>query len=102
MNWKKKGRIDKIILYGSYARGGWVDEPHTAKGYRSDFDLLIIVSDKRLTEKVDYWLKVEDRLNRKLAIDKTLQTPVNFIALSITEDHDWLSKEDRRLGKGGV
>lgn len=29
--WKKKGRIDKIILYGSYAGGGWVDEPHTAK-----------------------------------------------------------------------
>src|SRR6218665_1654008 len=28
MSWKKKGRIDKIILYGSYARGGWVDEPH--------------------------------------------------------------------------
>jgi predicted nucleotidyltransferase len=45
--WKKKGRILKIILYGSYARGGWVDEPHTAKGYQSDFDLLIIVSDKR-------------------------------------------------------
>src|SRR3546814_7861911 len=57
MNWKKKGRIDKIILYGSYARGGWVDEPNTAKGYRSDFDLLIIVSDNRLTDKVDYWLK---------------------------------------------
>src|SRR3546814_16028521 len=46
--WKKKGRIEKIILYGSYARGGWVDEPHTAKGYLSDFDLLIIVNDKRL------------------------------------------------------
>jgi hypothetical protein len=30
--WKKKGRIQKIILYGSYASGGWVDEPHTAKG----------------------------------------------------------------------
>jgi len=26
-DWKKRGRIDKIILYGSYARGGWVDEP---------------------------------------------------------------------------
>jgi len=24
--WKKKGRIEKIILYGSYARGGWVDD----------------------------------------------------------------------------
>lgn len=54
--WKKRGRIDKIILYGSYARGGWVDEPHTAKGYQSDFDLLIIVNDKRLTDRVDYWL----------------------------------------------
>ena len=31
--WKKAGRILKVILYGSYARGTWVDEPHTAKGY---------------------------------------------------------------------
>src|SRR3546814_755509 len=91
MSWKKKGRIDKIILYGSYARGGWVDEPHTAKGYRSDFDLLIIVRDKRLTEKVDYWLKVEDRLNRELAIDKTLHTPVNFIVHTIQEVNDGLA-----------
>lgn len=91
MNWKKKGRIDKIILYGSYARGGWVDEPHTAKGYRSDFDLLIIVSDKRLTDKVDYWLKVEDRLNRELAIDKTLHTPVNFIVHTMSEVNDGLA-----------
>ena len=62
--WKKKGRILKIILYGSYARGGWVDEPHTAKGYQSDFDLLIIVNDQRLTDRVDYWAKAEERLNR--------------------------------------
>lgn len=43
-DWKRKGRIAKIILYGSYARGGWVDEPHTAKGYQSDYDLLIVVT----------------------------------------------------------
>jgi predicted nucleotidyltransferase len=91
MNWKKKGRIEKLILYGSYARGGWVDEPHTAKGYRSDFDLLIIVSDKRLTDKVDYWLKLEDRLNRELAIDKTLHTPVNFIVHTMQEVNDGLA-----------
>jgi predicted nucleotidyltransferase len=58
-DWKKKGRILKIILYGSYARGNWVDEPHTAKGYQSDFDLLIIVSDPRLTDRVKYWAKAE-------------------------------------------
>lgn len=91
MSWKKKGRIDKIILYGSYARGGWVDEPHTAKGYRSDFDLLIIVNDKRLTERVDFWLKLEDRLIRELAIDKTLHTPVNFIVHTLQEVNDGLA-----------
>src|SRR3546814_16705484 len=91
MSWKKKGRIDKLILYGSYARGGWVDEPHTAKGYRSDFDLLIIVNDKRLTERVDFWLKLEDRLIRELAIDKTLHTPVNSIVHT--------QSEGRRVGR---
>src|SRR5690606_11780035 len=78
-------------LYGSYARGGWVDEPHTAKGYRSDFDLLIIVNDKRLTEKVDFWGKLEDRLIRELAIDKTLKTPVNFIVHTLQEVNDGLA-----------
>src|SRR3546814_5870192 len=91
MGWKKKCRIDKLILYGSYARGGWVDEPHTAKGYRSDFDLLIIVNDKRLTERVDFWLKLEDRLIRELAIDKTLHTSVNFIVHTLQEVNDGLA-----------
>ena len=89
--WKKKGKIEKIVLYGSYARGGWVDEPHTAKGYRSDFDILIIVNDKRLTDKVDYWLKLDNRLIRELAIDKTLKTPVNFIVHTLGEVNDGLA-----------
>jgi predicted nucleotidyltransferase/HEPN domain-containing protein len=89
--WKKKGRILKIILYGSYARGGWVDEPHTAKGYQSDFDLLIIVNDKRLTDRVEYWAKAEERLNRELAITKALKTPVNFIVHTLHEVNDGLA-----------
>jgi predicted nucleotidyltransferase/HEPN domain-containing protein len=90
-DWKKKGRILKIILYGSYARGGWVDEPHTAKGYQSDFDLLVIVSDKRLTDRVEYWVKAEERLNRELSITKTLRTPVNFIVHTLHEVNDGLA-----------
>ncbi|MEG3178237.1 HEPN domain-containing protein [Sphingomonas sp. RB3P16] len=89
--WKKRGRIEKVILYGSYARGGWVDEPHTAKGYQSDFDLLIIVNDKRLTDRIDYWSKLEDHLNRELAITKTLKTPVNFIVHTLQEVNDGLA-----------
>jgi predicted nucleotidyltransferase/HEPN domain-containing protein len=90
-DWKKKGRILKIILYGSYARGGWVDEPHTAKGYQSDFDLLIVVNDDRLTDRVQYWAKAEERLNRELAITRTLRTPVNFIVHSLHEVNDGLA-----------
>jgi predicted nucleotidyltransferase len=89
--WKRKGRIQKVILYGSYARGGWVDEPHTAKGYQSDYDLLIIVNDKRLTDRVEFWLKLEERLNRELAVTKTLRTPVNFIIHTLQEVNDGLA-----------
>ncbi|KTE15571.1 nucleotidyltransferase and HEPN domain-containing protein [Sphingopyxis sp. H115] len=83
--WKRKGRIAKIILYGSYARGGWVDEPHTAKGYQSDYDLLVIVNDQRLTDRVEYWSKLDDRLIREYGVAKSLRTPVNFIVHSLDE-----------------
>ena len=89
--WKKKARVLKIILYGSYARGGWVDEPHTAKGYQSDYDLLIIVNDKRVADRVAYWLRLEERLNRELAITGALRTPVNFIVHTLQEVNDGLA-----------
>ncbi|MBB4858776.1 putative nucleotidyltransferase/HEPN domain-containing protein [Novosphingobium chloroacetimidivorans] len=79
---RKRGRILKVILYGSHARGGWVDEPHTAKGYVSDFDLLIIVNQKELTDKAAYWTAAEQRLiEEKLA--GRLRTPTNFVV------HTW-------------
>lgn len=89
--WKKSGRILKVILYGSYARGGWVDEPHTAKGYQSDFDLLVIVNDERLTDRVDYWARADERLVRELAITGTLRTPVNFIVHTLQQVNDGLA-----------
>jgi predicted nucleotidyltransferase/HEPN domain-containing protein len=84
-DWKKQARILKVILYGSYARGGWVDEPHTAKGYQSDFDLLVIVNHEKLTDRVEFWATAEDKLNRELAITGTLRTPVNFIVHTLQE-----------------
>lgn len=91
-DWKKQARILKVILYGSYARGGWVDEPHTAKGYQSDFDLLVIVNHEKLTDRVEFWSTAEDRLNRELAITKTLHTPVNFIVHTLAEVNAGLSE----------
>ena len=90
-DWKKAGRILKVILYGSYARGTWVDEPHTAKGYQSDFDLLIIVNDKRLTDRVKYWAKLDERLMREYGVTGTLHTPVNIIVHTLQEVNDGLA-----------
>ena len=83
---KKDGRIYKIILFGSYARGTWVDEPHTSKGYRSDFDILVIVSNKELAES-KYWDKPIDRL----MWDKEIETPVGLIAHGAREISNFLN-----------
>ncbi|PEQ10442.1 nucleotidyltransferase [Novosphingobium sp. PC22D] len=90
--WKKAGRIHKLILYGSYARGNWIDEPHTAKGYKSDYDLLIIVNDRRLTDRVRYWGRLDERLTREYGIAGTLKTPVNFIVHTLQEVNDGLAQ----------
>lgn len=91
VEWKRHARILKVILYGSYARGGWVDEPHTAKGYQSDFDLLVIVNHDKLTDRVEFWANAEERLNRELAVTRTLRTPVNFIVHTLQEVNDGLA-----------
>jgi uncharacterized protein len=71
--WKRGGRILKVVLYGSYARGGWVDDP--VGGYRSDYDILVVVSDERLTDVVDFWSVADDRLLRETSISKSLSAP---------------------------
>lgn len=87
-DFKKRGRILKIILFGSYAKGGWVDEPFTMKGYRSDFDLLIIVNNSKLCDFAEYWYKAADRLIR----DPSIKTPVSFIVHSRREVNKYLKE----------
>lgn len=86
--WKRQARILKMVLFGSYARGGWVDEPHTAKGYQSDFDILIIVSHEKLTDVAQYWSTAEDRIIR----EPTIKRPVNFIVHTMDEVNRALSE----------
>lgn len=88
---RKAGRVLKIILFGSYARTDWVDAPLAANQYKSDYDLLIIVSQKELTDRAAYWSKAEERLIREYGIEKTLKTPVNFIVHSLQQVNDGLA-----------
>ncbi|PDT81742.1 nucleotidyltransferase and HEPN domain-containing protein [Sinorhizobium sp. BJ1] len=83
---KKRGRILKIILFGSYARGTFVDEPHTMKGYRSDYDILVIVNSKKLAEP-EHWDKATDRL----MWDKGISTPVGLIVHGAREVNNFLA-----------
>nr|WP_240623359.1 HEPN domain-containing protein [Brevundimonas lutea] len=77
----------KIILFGSYARNDWVDEPEN--GYLSDFDLLVVVSHEKLTDIADYWWTAEDKILRDPDIGRT----VNIIV------HD-LGEVNAALGQG--
>lgn len=88
--WKKQGRILKVILYGSYARGDWVADP--VGGYYSDYDILVVVNDERLTDPVEYWYKAEDRFLRDYGVTKKLSAPVGLIVHSLTDVNQQLSR----------
>lgn len=75
--WKRNGKIQKIILFGSYARGDWVDEPEN--GYQSDYDLLIIVSHERLTDIAEFWYVAEDKILRDPAIGRQVNIIVHTL-----------------------
>src|SRR3546814_18175221 len=47
---------------------------------------------RRSSDLGDFWSKLEDRLIRELAIDKTLKTPVNFIVHTLQEVNDGLAQ----------
>ena len=82
--WKKKGRIHKIIMMGSHsrdshARGTWVYEPHTKKGYCSDFDLVIVVNQKLVSEHDKFWNWLSDYFFKAFdSPDRWLKTPVSL------------------------
>ena len=80
---------EMIILFGSYARGDWVEEkgPDGNFQYQSDFDLLVITETEYQSKKTEG--------NRGLwnQVRSSIRTPVSIIA----EDIKFFN---RRLGKG--
>lgn len=85
--WLRNGKVLKTILFGSYARNDWVDEP--ANGYQSDFDLLVIVNHADLTDIAEYWYEIDERIMR----DPKVGRLVNIIVHTLDE-------VNRSLGRG--
>ncbi|BAI95186.1 nucleotidyltransferase [Sphingobium sp. TA15] len=88
----RNGKLLKIILFGSYARGDWVEDP--VGRYFSDYDLLIVVSHDDLTDMAEFWEKTEAKLLADLSAGTVLRTPVSLIYHSLDDVNDKL-----RLGR---
>ena len=86
------GRLLKIILFGSYARGDWVEDP--VGRYFSDYDLLVVVDREQLTDVPEFWARTEERLLGELASGQNLRTPVSLIYHSVDDVNEKL-----RLGR---
>ncbi len=88
----RAGKLLKIILFGSFARGDWVEDP---KGrYFSDYDILVVVNHEDLTELEEFWAKPDEILLRELASGEQLRTQPNFIVHSLDDVNEQL-----RLGR---
>jgi HEPN domain-containing protein/predicted nucleotidyltransferase len=81
---KASGRIVKIILFGSHAKGTWVYDP--ANGYISDYDILLIVNNASLVEEYELWHSAEDRIRRSIS------TPMGLIIHSIEDVNNQLNQ----------
>jgi len=87
---RKQGRILKVILFGSHARGDWVDDP--VGGYKSDFDLLVVVDNDQLTDVAEYWTEADARLQQAFEVTHELSAPAHFIVHSLSDVNDQLAR----------
>jgi len=88
----RNGKILKIILFGSYARGDWVEDP---KGrYFSDYDILVVVNHDDLADLEEFWDGPDKTFLREYASGERLCTQPNFIVHSLDDVNEKL-----RLGR---
>jgi predicted nucleotidyltransferase/HEPN domain-containing protein len=71
--------VRMTILFGSYARGNWVEdihiEGHTTHVYESDFDILVATKSKKSAEDSD----LHDRVEKAIAATNKVKTPHSII-----------------------
>lgn len=85
----RDGRILKIILFGSYARGRQVIDP--VGRYFSDYDILVIVDHEDLTDAAEYWVQAEDRMVDML-LRRFWPQPLNLIVHSLDDINHQLER----------
>ena len=84
----RQGRILKIILYGSMARGKPVRDLGT--GYRSDFDLLVVVNHPDLADD-EWWYGAKDGLDLEASLG-AVRYPYNLVVHDLQDVNDQLHR----------
>ena len=71
--------VEMVILFGSYARGEYVEDSYVEKGtlyeYKSDYDLLVVTRHDDL--HVNF--KIETKVNKTLRDTGLVKTPISLI-----------------------
>ena len=71
--------VEMVILFGSYARGNWTEDQYVEKGityeYRSDYDILVVLTHEDLKQK----FRIEDKVKAELTSAGKVKTPVSLI-----------------------
>ena len=79
---QKVDQLEMIILFGSYARGNWVEDKYVEDGntyeYKSDFDILAVTATESAAQTTGLWRKVKTAIRQK-----SLDTPVTLIVHDI-------------------
>jgi len=65
---RQLAEAEEIVLFGSYARGDWVEDRYTENNvtyeYASDFDILVIVESSEMANSTDIWRKIDKKIRR--------------------------------------
>ncbi len=86
----KSKYADMIILFGSYARGDWVEDTYIEDGvtyeYKSDYDILVISENETIAGRYRYWYEIAQKCARGV------QTRITIIAHDIEHVNNQLKK----------
>jgi predicted nucleotidyltransferase len=80
--------VEMIILFGSHARGDWVEDPE--EGYFSDWDVLVVVERPKVADDVVLWSRLGTEANAVCN-----ETAVALIAHDSASSQGWRVQWDR-------
>ena len=87
----KSKYADMIVLFGSYARGDWVEDTYVEDGvtyeYKSDYDILVISENETIAGRYRYWYEIAQKAARG-----PVNTRITIIAHDIEHVNNSLKK----------